>query len=415
MVAIYLHPTGILMVQSQSESILSEGWHNFTIPPTFLLSGLYGLAWKNSEDATVADDPGEYEQSRRTPEPYGNFSLIYGEPQYFDTAVSIYATYTIDNTAPVATINAPAYGSYLKGVVQIKVTGNDINFAKMELQIADKIVSVFDQYDQVYYWRTTAYSDGEYIIKLIVYDKASNVGVTEIPVIIDNTKPSATIAVQTFNDNVKGVVSVNLTGGDANFEKMELEIDDLTSQVWLTSGNHLYEWDTQNYTDGNHNLTFTVRDKAGNVANAIFPTTVDNTPPMMGVPTWQPVKPQVDQEIEVKLSVTDSPSASSIKNVTLLYRDVSLDEWVALEMTLTNGQWTAKIPKQSKSATIEFYVQSCDKAGNIGTTTFYQFGIETSIDCTLILTMLFILVSMTLFGIALYLRRWTKKKALTKQ
>jgi len=93
-VAIYTHPEGKLIVQSQSETITSTGWHNFTVPRTFIFSGFYGLAWKNSENATVAYDAGSRDQTARSPESYDEpFSPTFVASQFFDTEISIYATY----------------------------------------------------------------------------------------------------------------------------------------------------------------------------------------------------------------------------------------------------------------------------------------------------------------------------------
>jgi len=94
-VAIYKHPEGNLIVQSQSESITSIGWHNFTLSqPTFIFSGFYALSWKNSKDAIVAYDRGLHDQSGRNTESYSApFSQVFGLPEYFATAISVYATY----------------------------------------------------------------------------------------------------------------------------------------------------------------------------------------------------------------------------------------------------------------------------------------------------------------------------------
>jgi len=601
-VAIYTHPTGNLIVQSQSEPITTVGWHNFTIPPTYLHWEFYGLAWQNSLNATVAYDTGESKQAGRTPKSYGDFPSVFREPEYFDTAESIYATYkpftdshpptvsylervpsspnyndtvsifanvtepanesgvklvilgywngsawtnitmtleaglytatlpplsyattvnytlwafdyaeniasmsiysytvddrylpiaridepaygscvsnevdvivfandtnidraelsidgtlvhswdssgqyvfnwdsrgwadgayqlklmvfdragnvaekqiqaTVDNKAPLATINSPTSGSYLKGIVPIKATGNDINFEKMELYIGGEAVETWNQPNpEVYYWRTTGFPDGNYFVKLTVYDKALNKDEKEISVTIDNTRPLATIDLLTFEGYAKGTVLVNVTGEDINFDQMELKIDDATKQVWMNSSVQSYQWSTENYPDGVHHIFLIIRDKAGNIGEMQFEVTLDNTNPTIEVPSWEPEEPSINEKVNVKVKISDSPFDNSIKNVTLWYRDVTFNEWQPIEMSFTNGEWTATIPEQIKYTTIEFYIQSSDKAGNTEKTPAFKYQVKAPFNWTLVIFASFAMISTALIGTTIYLIRRIKK------
>ncbi len=624
--AIYTHPTGQLLVQSQSEPITSIGWHNFTIPATFLLSGFYGLAWKNSLDAIVANDAGEATQTARTPEPYGNFSSTFGEPEFFAKEVSIYATYNpvatkigvlrypetpsydenvtviadvkdgesqvglvilsysmkgmnwinmtmllkegsftaiipsqpynttvyykvyvydiysnfigdsdvnfytvkdsyppvissltqepwspcynntvtisakitepknasgiklailnywngskwinitmtlqeelykaaipalpygtrvnytifafdyagnaasmeiysyfvddkylpiaridtplhgsyvsneititifandtnidkaelsingttvqswyasgqyayvwnstimfdgncflkltvtdkagntaekqieiiIDNTKPMAIIDTPNIGSYVKEIVPISFKGDDINFLKMELYIADSLIETWEwQGLQTTYWKTTEYPDGNYLIKLKVYDKAMNKAEEEIYVTVDNTQPITTMTFSTLSKYVKGTITINLKGEDANLAQINLKIDELTKQTWNFSGNQTYQWNTAEYTDGNHIIILTVQDKAGNLAEIRHEKIVDNTPPIIELTSWEPTEPLINENVNVQTKVTDSPSNEMIENVTLWYKATTSTEWQFIKMTFKEGK-----------------------------------------------------------------------------
>ncbi len=109
--------------------------------------------------------------------------------------LDIYSYTVTDRYLPTARIDDPTHESYLKSVVPIRVTGNDTNFNKMELYISGELVQTWDQQgSEIYYWDTTKYTDGVYIVKLTVYDKAGNISERVISVTIDNTVPGWTLA-----------------------------------------------------------------------------------------------------------------------------------------------------------------------------------------------------------------------------
>jgi len=115
-------------------------------------------------------------------------------------------------------------------------------------------------------------------------------------------------------------------------------------------------------------------DRAGNLAisDGYFYSVTDNTPPSIGIPTWNPEEPSADEEVTVNVTVTDL--VSGVKNVTLWYRID--EEWQFIEMASTNGYWTAVIPKQSKGTTVSFYVEAYDNAGNSNKTTTYEYTVK---------------------------------------
>jgi hypothetical protein len=388
--AIYTHPEGKLIVQSQSDSITSAGWHTFTIPRTFLTSGFYGLSWKNSQDAVTAYDPGVSNQTARTQELYGSsFSSTFGTTlQFYPLETSIYATYD-PVVVKVGVANYPQTPSYdesvtvtayavdggvLAGpvvlsysttangnwvsvsmisdgglytaqipphryntVVYYKVSAQDargelIVSGTQSYKVADlkpptvsylERTPVLPNYNETVtisarfsepldasgielvtlsYWDGSAWADvnmtlinGTYtaVIRPLPFgttvnytvsasDHAQNIVALDIYSyeVADVFSPIAKIGGLT-QPSFKGVVPVNVTGNDANFNRMELYISGQLVQSWNQSSSEVYYWDTSKYPDGSYLVKLIVYDKANNTGEIEVLVNIDNT-----IPGW---------------------------------------------------------------------------------------------------------------------------------
>ncbi len=376
-------------------------------------------------------------------------------------------TVTVDNTAPTASITAPADGSFLKGAVQVSVTGDDNNFKNVKLYIGDSIVATFDESGaNSYTWDTSAYTDSVYKISLKVYDKADNLATAEITVRTDNTLPIAEIrepaqdaflrgssdilvfgydanleqvdlyidgvSVETWTESgvqthtwdtatlvdgshtikltvsdmagnlnertitvtadntlpsatidapeegsyVKGVTTVSVTGDDGNFDRMGLYIDDDLIQTWTTTGSHSYGWDTTDHPDSSYTILLKVFDEAENTVEKTITVNVDNTPPSIGTPSWEPEEPYADEQVNVSALVSDPAPGSGLKSVNLWYKNKTNGEWQSIEMMeKTLGNWTATIPGQSAGENVTFYIESLDNLENSAETQTYSYTV----------------------------------------
>jgi len=84
-------------------------------------------------------------------------------------------TVIIDNKPPSAKIIEPHEGTILAGVINIIVSGSDINLKSIRLYINKILVVTWNMTGQyTYRWNTTKYLDGNYTLKLVAYDKAGN-------------------------------------------------------------------------------------------------------------------------------------------------------------------------------------------------------------------------------------------------
>ena len=101
----------------------------------------------------------------------------------------------------------------------------------------------------------------------------------------------------------------------------------------------------------------------------------DDIPPSVGTPTWDPVEPSAEEEVNVSVLVSEPSGASGVKNVTLWHNATGEWQSVGCEQ-LANGNWTATIPGASGGVTVAFYVESYDNAGNRAATTTYDYEVK---------------------------------------
>ncbi len=120
-------------------------------------------------------------------------------------------TVIVDNTLPTVRIDEPIEGSYLAGIVGIKVFIQEDNLDKAELTInGTEVVSWTLSGEHVFNWNTTTYAEGIYFIKLSALDKAGNIGEKTVKVTVDNTSPIIEAAAWTPEEPSTGE-QVNVT------------------------------------------------------------------------------------------------------------------------------------------------------------------------------------------------------------
>jgi len=324
-------------------------------------------------------------------------------------------SYTVgDKYLPIVKIEEPTEGSYLRGLVNITVTVQEDNLAEAKLAINGTVVDSWHESGKhVFTWNTSSsdYPDATYIIELSASDKASNPAERTITVTVDNTPPTAKIDAPSEGAFLRRTVIIEITGEDANLDKVELKINDLENKTWLTGGTHVYIWNTKTYSDDTYRITLTVYDKAGNTKETAITTLVDNTSPKIKAPTWKPEEPAIHTQVNVTVKVSDIQPGSDIKNVTLWYRNTTTNDWQPIPMSLnaTSGNWTATIPAQTTETTIKFYIEALDKAGNKAISDkIYEYKVFAPAGIPLAWIIAIILLILAASAVAVYL--WRKRR-----
>lgn len=340
-----------------------------------------------------------------------------------NTATSSIFTYTVtDPIPPVVRIIAPSDGSYLAGEEKIRVTMQDADtggsgFGTAELSINNTIVKTWDAEPSMgadeYTWNTSSVADGVYSIKLMMTDKAGNNATETITVTVDNTLPFALINLPIPGAYLRLSTLIKVTGTDRNFDRMEVSIDSNVIETLGQSGLQMVEWDTRSYVDGVHSVSLTVYDRAGNRRVIIINVTVDNTPPEIGVPMWSPTEPAANEDIQINVTVTEPAGSSGVLNVTLAYKNKTMDDWKFVPMQFAGGNWTAMLTSQSDT-NVTFYVEAFDVVGNSDMTAVKTFAVAapTGLPLAWILAVVAIIAA-AVGGTAYYLRRRRKPPATT--
>ena len=319
--------------------------------PENVSTGEHSILW----DTTVSEYPD------------GLYNITLSAEDEAGNSDESFVTVVVDNTLPTLRIDEPVEGSYIAGIVDIEVFIQEDNLDKAELTInGTEVVSWTLSGEHVFSWDTTTYAEGIYIVKLSALDKARNIREKTIKVTADNTAPTALIHAPVEGSYLRDTVSINVTGDDANFEKMELRIGVVLAETWTTSGDKLFSWNTRAYSEGAYKVTLTVYDKANSSEEVFVAVTVDNVLPVIEAVAWTPKEPSTDEQVNVTAKVSDPHSGSGIQNVTLWYKNITMDDWEPLPMSLneTSLNWTATIPAQSMETTIKFYIEAFDNAGN---------------------------------------------------
>jgi len=194
--------------------------------------------------------------------------------------------------------------------------------------------------------------------------------------VADTYLPLARIDAPSHGSYLAGMVTIKVYMYDDNFDRAELKIEDTLVKQWTSTGLHIYDWNTSapEYPDGVYIIQVTAYDKSENFDEETVAVILDNTSPMIGVPTWNPEEPLAYEEVNISVWVNECGCASGIKNVTLWYR--TDNEWTPLEMVMPNGLWTATIPGQDADVNVKFYIEAYDNVGNGAKTLTYNYTVK---------------------------------------
>ncbi|WHY77559.1 Ig-like domain-containing protein [Neobacillus sp. WH10] len=160
--------------------------------------------------------------------------------------------YTVDNTAPVVSIEKPKAGGYYKSA--------DLPDDKPIYSIDEK-----NPYD----FNIVGYNkkdESEHTVTIVATDAAGNIGTASVTYTVDNTKPTIT--------------SVLTNGGYYNADTLKQ-----LGQYYTVQDTNLYPESVKAsdliYTEGKHTAKISAIDKAGNEAEKTIEYTVDNTKPVI--------------------------------------------------------------------------------------------------------------------------------------
>lgn len=280
-------------------------------------------------------------------------------------SMDLYSYSVGDQYLPVAIFLTPKNGSFVSKSVCVSFYVHDDNFREAELMLDGTLLDVWNQTGTHMYTIDTAMlNDGVHELKLRALDGAGNVAENTVSIMVDNTLPTAEILQPLNGSFVSGLVLVEVLSEDANFDCVELRINGVTC-TWKTK-TQIYVWNTTEYGDGEHKITLTAVDKAGNKAEKQVVVVVDNTAPTINSVAWTPETPTTNKTVTVTAQITET--TSGIRSVSLCFKRLG-EEWQKTSMALQDGNWAATIRGFEEGSIVIFYVECVDKAGNTARST----------------------------------------------
>lgn len=153
-------------------------------------------------------------------------------------------TITLDNTVAEAFITSPEKEQIVRDTVEIIGTANDDNFSDYQVfwgegdtpstwkEITNlKTAPVVN--DVLASWDTTEL-DGIYTLRLLAHDKSQHEAPYSVPIIVDNTDPTAEILSPRDKAQVGGIVTLTGTATDANFKEYIVEYGEGSQPtIWI--------------------------------------------------------------------------------------------------------------------------------------------------------------------------------------
>ena len=187
---------------------------------------------------------------------------------------------TFDSTLPSVVLNSPADDAHIRAGTAINLTVSDANLD------VNAVVWNNGGANQTLAapWQigTGSWADGQYTVSVYAADLAGNLRAAVFRFTVDSTAPLIVLVAPANNSHIAAGTVLNLSIAEVN----------LATATWdRGTGASMFAvaWNittTAAWTDGDHNVTVTVVDRAGNAATATFHFVLDSTPPAIADPSW---------------------------------------------------------------------------------------------------------------------------------
>ena len=205
---------------------------------------------------------------------------------------------TTDSTPPVVSITSPTNNATVSGVVTLTATASDnsgisnVVFKLDGNQVGNQLTS--SPYSTT--WNSASVSDGSHSLTVTASDAAGNsttasinINVSNSSASADTTRPEVSITAPTDGASVSGNVTLRANATDnVGVASLVFKVDGQQVGDPRTAPPYTRVWNTTTAANGEHNITATVTDAAGNTSIAAVSVTVanisgDSTPPVVTI------------------------------------------------------------------------------------------------------------------------------------
>jgi thermitase len=192
-------------------------------------------------------------------------------------AVTAAMNIIVDTIPPTVSITSPIAGATVAGTLAVSGSATDSTdgVAKIEYYVDNQLMSSTASSPFSFSWSTTSVPNGSHTLMVKAYDAASNVGQASVSVnvsnvtVVDTTPPTVAIT-SPANGSTVGSKNTKITVSatdNVGVTQVCIYIDGVL-QATLTTAPYSYTWNTRRVSSGQHTITASAWDAAGNVGHA---------------------------------------------------------------------------------------------------------------------------------------------------
>ncbi|MBN1389830.1 MAG: hypothetical protein JXA22_04205 [Candidatus Thermoplasmatota archaeon] len=186
--------------------------------------------------------------------------------------------FRVDNRLPELMVEAPVKDQLISGVFVVRATTVD-EFPGAVRYAIDGTT----WYDVTTPWNSTLVNDGFHTISVKTEDRSGHQTIFHVNVVVDNSAPVISQTSLTPGQAMAGMKTIRFYAYDAiGIGEVMLSIDGASPfEIYRSDGGLYYEYimDTRTLSDGDHTLTVTAYDRAGNHDGSTYGIKVDNSGP----------------------------------------------------------------------------------------------------------------------------------------
>jgi hypothetical protein len=346
-------PAGSILMPSENE--------NFKLGDTVTIMGTASDNWELSTVQLIIDDietvnlmghlengNWDYEiDSENLGDGEHSFTLVVTDSTFhvFEITRNIRV---IEAEPPFVQINKPTSGIIVMRGDTIEITGSatdNKDIQTLELKIdANTPIDILSSLDGLgtwtYDWSTNSISGRfEHEIEITAWDSSGNSASDSITIIVDGTKPDATISLSDEYDLIKAGDSINLKGtasDDWKLTKVLLELDNgqiISIKGRVVDGNWEYEFsNTNGLESGSHTFTLTAEDSVGHLRKTTCSFTIDSEFPELEIT-------ELEKSYTIGETITISGYARDDIEVEEIILQIHGDDQKTVTPTVTGSNW----------------------------------------------------------------------------
>jgi hypothetical protein len=265
----------------------------------------------------------------------------------------------VDRSSPIINFTVPVNQSYVSGNVTIQLQIRDV-FSGVDDSTANysfdnstwlPLSKQGSVYTAEQTWNTAAYGNNQTVaLYAKAADKLGNKNFVYINVTVDNEIPRLQIILPYLNQNISGSFLVNISAEDsfAGLDNATAALSIASAQYSLACTGSLYSMNcsallnTTDFADDSYNITFSIKDRAGNVVQNQTTVVIDNLPPQITI-----LHPQHQSEVKgtvtIRANIVDL--GTGVVNASYRWEAGNISSWILLTCSgssktpTCNGKW----------------------------------------------------------------------------